>query len=339
MAISHHTLGLAAALIAGNAAHAASFTYTDVTPSGATQAQVNGLNDSDVVTGYAVEGNEAGFWWANGTAQFANATSALYHVNDSGIATAEPPYREDGQFAEFNIATGKFTTYALPPPNVDAFSQFIDTAGTLAGEQTINRRKGISAAYTLDTSGTVTEIAPPNTSNCRLSAMSPSGTIIGACLAGKIVSPVDFIYSNGSYTTLKLRGATALQVDFVTDDNVIGGTYSKAAKSGFFLYANGMFQLFKPKVKGYAFPYGLAGQGPNGEIAGTYCRKSNADCHGFIYLPLTAQSYLIDYPGASETYIVGVNSLGSIAGSYSGSQGSDQRGFIEQCAGGGSCTE
>ena len=109
----------------------------------------------------------------------------------------------------------------------------------------------------------------------------------------------------------------------IANNGTIVGNVSTPSYEGFLRYADG---TFSPT---FAFPGALTtspgGVNSSNLVCGTYYTTGTSSYHGFFYDGVAFTQY--DVPGATNTYLLGINDAGDTCGYYNMGAGSDT-GFI-----------
>lgn len=164
---------------------------------------------------------------------------------------------------------------------------------------------------------TYTKIMYPGSSWTEVAGINDAGQIVGTY---SVVSGVvhGFTYQNGVYSTFNVPGMAHNYLFGINDAGQIVGGVSEILPRGPYhatLFSGGAWNL-------YDFPGNETdGRAINafGHIAGIYNAGYGTPDHGFMKVGDVYTS--IDYPGASVTYVFGLNDAGYVTGTYRDVQG------------------
>lgn len=166
--------------------------------------------------------------------------------------------------------------------------------------------------------GVVTTLDYPGADETYAMGINETGTVVGFWMmldaTGEPVESHGFVWKNGSFTDVNFPGVLNTAVMGINQrGDLVGGwaTYMDAPLHGY-VYTQGKFISFDVPFAG-----GWNTQ-PNdinalGHIAGLYLDE-NGMCRGFV--AVGADFTKIDFPGADQTYVWGINSAGQISGRY-----------------------
>lgn len=161
---------------------------------------------------------------------------------------------------------------------------------------------------------TFTKIEAPGAARTRVSAISNSGKVVGSYSNYETFREFDsygFIYDNGSFHDVNVPNPMNAGT-FPTDINGSGnvaGWYDWGVQDFFGFSYNG--NAYNDIYAGWeTFVTGMTG---NGDIVGYYQPEVDRN-YGFIYDGTDIRDFT--YPGAYDTYPVGVSESGMILGSY-----------------------
>jgi hypothetical protein len=142
-----------------------------------------------------------------------------------------------------------------------------------------------------------------------------------------------FLYDGTSYTTLTYPGATIATWASGISGNSIVGTYTDSSYYGHAFLYNGTswISLDYPEAKQVTEAYDISGS----SIVGAYT-DSAYNAHGFLYNMTTQSWTTLDYPGAIQTWVVGISG-NDVVGQYTDSFG-NAHGFLYNAYSGGTWT-
>jgi len=134
----------------------------------------------------------------------------------------------------------------------------------------------------------------PNASNTQLSAITPSGEIVGNYVSSDGTQH-GFLYSKGKFTSIDYPGAASTFAAYINPrGDVVGGYTDRNNEGHAFLLSKGKFSTLM--YPGVTVAWGIS---PSGNIVGPY-GPEGGPLHGYI-LSKGKFSLIPDYPGASDT--------------------------------------
>jgi hypothetical protein len=256
--------------------------------------------------------------------------------------------------AQSNIGTLKltFTTIDVPGAGVTNVSG-INAAGEMVGwySQAVNTP---SSGFLLS-GGNFTFLNYPAGYDTVVRSINDSGVIAGYSGTNHDATYVGFTYSGGTFTTISFAGYLDSYAEGINNaGDVVGGFGNFGANNGYeragtkfknvtppgswnaayvnginnlgqmvgdttssstsgFYYSKGKFEtLTFPGSSGVTAPEGI---NDAGIVVGSYSSCTpGCGYHGFV---LTKGKYFsVDFPGAAETFALGISSLGQIVGNY-----------------------
>lgn len=173
---------------------------------------------------------------------------------------------------------------------------------------------------------TFTKVNYPGSTMTETSGINNLGQVVGTYTdaAGK---PHGFIYQNGTYTTLDYPGTQNNFAFGISHSGRIVGSDSAVGVQGPY---HAWIREPSGTFKEYDYP-GMETDGRAingfGHTVGIYNAGYGTPDHGF--LQMGDNFYPIDYPGATYTYVFGLNDAGTVTGTYRDGVGL-LRGFIYQ---------
>jgi len=207
--------------------------------------------------------------------------------------------------------TFQYTSFQVPG-STHTVALGLNNQGQIVGSFVLN---GIQAGF-LYSGGTFQTIACPNASFTIAQGINDNGVIVGWC------GDQGFIYQNGSYSYLSYPGAARTALMGVNNLGDIVGVYEPSPGSGFgFVYRNGGF-----KSQGSA--RSVNGINLSETIAANIC---GTNCHGVVKAKTkvgwtTVQK--VYYPGATSTWLGGINDNGDLSGAVQPTPTGVQHGFV-----------
>jgi probable HAF family extracellular repeat protein len=219
----------------------------------------------------------------------------------------------------FLNAGGMLSTLDVPFPGADVTRAWgINNKGQIVGS--FSDATGMHGF--LDTRGRFTTLDVPGASGDRTLplAINDRGQIVGSFHNKDLPTVSGFLKSGSKFTTLNVPGAYNTVASGINNAGQIVGQYSLGTpfvQPGF-LYANGVFTTLNV---GYV---DIANINNVGQIAGTFDDATGQ--HGFL---LTGSDLtIIDVPGASNTYVSGINDFGEVAGYWNENGVPGSHGFV-----------
>lgn len=124
-----------------------------------------------------------------------------------------------------------------------------------------------------------------------------------------------FLLSNNTFTTIDVPGATWTAPYAINDLGQLGGAYTAGLYTHGFLMSNGSFSYFDCPGPSYESTY-IFGINNGGYVAGSCGSALNANfSEGFILSNGVLSR--INVPGATETWVTGLNDNGQLVGFFS----------------------
>jgi len=241
----------------------------------------------------------------------------------------------------FLLSAGTFTTLDYPGA-LSTGARGINSQGDIVGVHTdATGLPGGGARGFLLRNGAFTDVNYPGHLNTIPVKINDNGQIVGCYHDNDTMGSMHgFVFGDGNYTALDgswggLTEPASMNNGLTPDGSVIAGLWTDmmTGVTHGYLASNGAFAPFD-------FPFSIStnawDMSPAGEVVGTYTDAAKK-VHGFLLIlgdsvatfganpqfgmggPFTFLS--IDYPGATVTQPLGVNSRGDIAGSYVDSAG------------------
>ncbi|MGO9211424.1 MAG: hypothetical protein ACLPXM_13295 [Terriglobales bacterium] len=245
-----------------------------------------------------------------------------FRVNASGEivgAYFEGPDVEHG----FLLQGGTFTTFDVPNGIGGTQPEGINDASEVTGTY-YDATTGLEPGFLRQPDGSVVDIVPPaSTGYTEANGINNSGTIVGRYYGNNPVFQ-GFLFSNGSYSTIDVPGATNTSLFGINNlGDIVGDYIDTSGVTHGFLMSNG-------SVTTLDFPgaTNTNAQGINdtGKIVGSTVVANVR--HGYLFRDGTFTQ--IDFPGASPagsgaplsgTDVHGINASGVIVGSYTDTAG------------------
>ena len=311
---------------------AASFAFTPLNTDGADLATPQAINSSDQVVGYTTDSNgvRVGFVWSAGQLSLVDGSGSLRAITDSGIAVGYPWLNEKNYYVSYNLSSGVLSDVT---PNIGlhgkpAFAATgINAAGTVIGAAVA---KSDASTGFMTIGGNSIKLLPPKQKNSLPIGLNTKGDVVIDYVGGS--QDISFIYRNGKFAKIVVPGASATLASFITDKDMIGGSFTSGGTTSGFLFSNGTYTAYSPAG---ATSSSVTGVGPSGQVYGTFVDASG-NTHGFENVSGTF--YQIDVPNSTYTNILAVGTSGSLIGFYGTSQGG-QYGYIGTCPKKDVCTQ
>jgi uncharacterized membrane protein len=249
-------------------------------------------------------------------------------INDYGQIVGEYTFTDLAHRHGFLLSNGVFTSITFPGA-VFTRAVGINRYGDIVGDYNkgANSGNGQDYGYLLH-GGVFTSIRFPNSDSTVPAGINANGDIVGWYLDK--VGMHGFLLSGGTYTSIDFPGSAAYtQAWKINDNGEIAGRYTGTTdgKYHMFVLSNGSFTPI-PDVPG-AFETAVVEDGglnSAGHIVSQYCSSkfcalftSVGALHGFL---LSGGVYTtIDFPGATETLALGINSSDDVVGGYEDASG------------------
>jgi len=210
----------------------------------------------------------------------------------------------------FLDANGTFSRIDVPGAPSDTFPRDINNAGQIVGYNCLGEGGACHKVHGfLDVGGTFTTIDVPGAPFTFPNGINNSGQIVGTAIASGI-GTVGFLYAGGTFSLIAVPGASETAAFGINDaGQIVGSFFALDANTGFqrehaFLYSGGTFTTIEIPDD-HAVGINNAGQiiGIRGllDVNGTFTN--------------------IAVPGASPTFLYGINNTGQIVGSFEDSSG------------------
>jgi probable HAF family extracellular repeat protein len=209
--------------------------------------------------------------------------------------------------------TFQYTSFQVPGSSHTA-ALGLNNSGEIVGSFVSN---GQQAGF-LYSGGTFQTIACPNASFTIAQGINDNGVIVGWC--NPTGEAQGFIYQNGTYTYLSYPGSFRTVLNGVNDLGDVVGSYQLSNYSQYgFAYSNGAFKAFSARSAN--------GINLREAIAANIC---GVNCHGVVKAKTkggwTAQK--VYYPGATSTWLGGINDNGDLSGTVQPTPTGLPHGFV-----------
>jgi len=245
--------------------------------------------------------------------------TSIYDINDDGIMVGnfangdvvDAFVHQDGAFTDI-VAPGASGWSELLGINRRGFAvgDFVDAAGVFHG-------------FTRAPDGTMTVLPDPidNLAVSELNGVNDEGVIVGAASTDQnFVTCVGFIHRDGQYQLVQHAGAVCTWPTGINDRGQIVGYWTDAAnvRHAFVLELGDDINRAREIDVGQnrTRPYHISNRGV---VAGWYIDSQHA-VHGY-YQRLGGEAHTLDFPGASDTVLLGVNDSDILVGSFNGFSG------------------
>jgi probable HAF family extracellular repeat protein len=237
--------------------------------------------------------------------------SHAYAINNAGQIIVNQSVYSGGNFAPFNNGQ---------TPNAAPLG--LNDAGDFVGLQDVpNTFPTSTNGFILHNGTFTTPSAPANKTT--FTAINNNGVVVGYYFSQAIhqngPSPVTGFIYDGAYHVI---GPSETQPYGINDAGQVVGQVTQGSQTHAFIYANGIFSLLDDPIAS-----GTHARDVNnvGDVVGYF--DSASGTHGFAYSQSSGQWTPIDVPGATATFVYGVNDLHQIVGAYT--DGNNQtHGFV-----------
>jgi len=206
------------------------------------------------------------------------------------------------------ITTAQETdTYGINNTNAIA-GDYVDSAGVQHGMIL----GGTNAFHSADRADCV---STPSSTSISFYGINSAGVAAGWCTNTSGVE-IGYTYAKGTFTDIKIAGATLTNVNGINDTGAVVGTYidSAGTQHGFLLVGGSLTTLDPPGVTGVATAWGINNAGVvtvfGTNSSGTYLSFTTAD-KGTTYTAFHAPG-----EGSLGTAIHEINNNGDIVGTY-----------------------
>lgn len=203
-----------------------------------------------------------------------------------------------GGFAQQSF---QYTTLQVPG-SIGTFAFGVNNSGDIVGYSL----SGQVVSGFVYTNGSFQTISPCPNGGTEPTAINDAGVIVGDCNGDP------FIYQNGNVTYLSYPKAAATFLTGINNEGVITGIWQlrDGRDQHSFVYSNGTFTT----INGMTSPGGINNFNT---VSGDICKEKAAVCKGA--LSFEGQNgwkshKIVDYPGASDTILGGINDNGDVVG-------------------------
>jgi probable HAF family extracellular repeat protein len=339
------TVGVASQALAG------SYVYTDVTPAGSGTSSVAGINNHDQVVGSFRDSNYAqhGFVWTKGKLQqvdIGKYGTFLESINDKGIAAGcyypakakgEAPPACVGFTYDTVTGTHQVLDVGVASENVVTVTG-INISGSFAGYSVALNKVNIEGFTGKGT--TIHRFLAPNlTYNTITQNINDAGDVLVYGASEKTEESILYVLKGGKYSPVVPPGSVSvdqfgcnssggISPGFIANDGSVGGNFTtQSGETKGFIEKDGKYTIYSYPTKSIQ-ETDVVGIG-TGVVAGCYrvTAVGNNNRTGFVYIGKAYHP--ISVPGSFSTYILGINSLNSLAGIYYTE--TKQASFIAQC--------
>jgi hypothetical protein len=293
-------------LLAGHAAYAQTYTYTQILPPGSVATTPIALDSAGTVLGiwYDTSDSPHGFTYLNGTYTEIDFPKAIYTqpsgFNDKGEIVGSYVL-SDHLVRAFTYKGGHFKTVVAPGAPTTEIAG-INSKATILGYSSA----GSGSVFTLK-NGTFTTIN--DQSYAEPVAISNTGSAIGGYYPPQPQPITSWIYVAGTLTTLPINSSD-VEATGLNDKNEVVGIEAGISSYEGFLYKNTKVKTITvPKSTG-TYPESISDQG---DITGYYTDAKYTE-FGFV---LSKGSYTkLAAPKAAGTYGLAMNKAGQVLGGY-----------------------
>ncbi len=228
----------------------------------------------------------------------------------------------------FLLAQGTYNSFDAPGATGWTRAFGINSAGAIVGDYMVGQQEH---AFLLSNGGFAT-IDPPGAHGAIAEGINATGDVVGTYFADQNFngggSGHGFLLRAGVFTTIDFPGASYTEAWRITDDGQIVGRYHTGdGKFHIYLLTNGGFTSI-PDLSGAVQTATLevGGFNASGDISATYCSstpcpwgiggmiKTSGNVHGLLLS--SGQYTTFDFPSATVTLALGLNSAADIVGCY-----------------------
>lgn len=244
--------------------------------------------------------------------------TAIEDINSSGEMVGYYGFQLVGAATGFRLKTGQLTSFSYEGSST--FAKGINDAGIIAGYALVGNAY---AGFTYD--GTkFTTINPPGKTVTWIYGVSESGAVVGGTGIGIPNEAFESISGQFRDITPPPGGFIEASGAGINKYGEVAGVTTGAGTLGF-MYHKGKFRILE--VPGDNTVTEAWDINDNHIIVGFYQASCAQGCkyHGFALL--NGKYLPIDYPGAVDTFILGVNNAGELVGGYDYADGK-QHGFF-----------
>ncbi len=231
------------------------------------------------------------------------------------------------------------TTWAEPATTIQFLYSFDYPGATSTTPIEINDRGEISGYY-LDANNVTRGFVRERNGNFQAPIVEPNDT--GSLTRGQRINNSrvvcgfysgnsllhGFLFSNNRYREFNVPGALNTFIFALNDAGNFVGSYGDLSTLGAYLNAGGVTTFFDVGGSGVTEPLGINNAN---EIVGFYF-DTDFNAHGFLRDGSGAQTFPIDFPGATFTFLVDINDGGMMVGAYGDATGASH-GFLLTSAG------
>jgi uncharacterized membrane protein len=180
--------------------------------------------------------------------------------------------------------------------------------------------------------GVLTILDFPGAGATRAIGINESGTVAGSWdlldSSGNLISTHGYIWNNGNFSEVHFPGSSDTAVFGINArGDLVGAWGADVTDPGHaFVFSQGQFISFDVPFPGAAWAQGNDINAA-GHIVGSY-GFATGPLHAFLAVGATFTP--IDYPGARQTTVWGINASGQMAGTYREYLNGPPRGFLAQ---------
>jgi probable HAF family extracellular repeat protein len=239
-----------------------------------------------------------------------------YGINDSGTIAGYywDPVLTSGGDRGFTYSNGNFQTYQVANfYSTDLYG--INNAGDLAGSYN-NQNFSVVQGFVIPAGGSMQSVGPPGATQWENYGINNVGNVVGSSFTGNTAG--GYVSTNSGFVAIDCSNASAFP----------HGINDSGAIVGFCKDSNGIYTGFATSI---TCPTCLTSIGPAGAYSNFGYGVNNAglivgvteDPKGMFqgFLLDNGVYQLLDFPGAVNTYVAGINNQDQIVGWFDGTDG------------------
>jgi uncharacterized membrane protein len=212
--------------------------------------------------------------------------------------------------------------FDYPSTGASTVPRAINNGGLIVGS--VDFPDGSAAGFVRLKNGTYTELTDPsgNGLDTQATGINDTGEVVGFYENGGTSAIIGFTLVNGVYSdflgapaTCNLQPCTADLMDINDNGDVVGGWFppSSAPEQAFAVLGGVFTPITSTLLSNVAAAISISNN--SALVVGSFFDKKLLS-HGFLYIVSGGSIKLVDFPGATQTVIDGVNRRGTIVGRY-----------------------